>query len=281
MHRRIKRGAEIAFQGEKGAYSEEAVLNYFGEAVTPLPHRTLTDVFKSVESRRVSHGLVPVENSSEGSVNETYDLLLGSNLKVSGETSLRIVHCLIANTSTSLNNVEVIYSHPQALAQCRGFLNKVNIDATPTYDTAGSAQLIKEKKLKNAAAIASSRAADIYGMKVLATGIEDNRMNYTRFFILSHSDAKLTGTDKTSLIFSVKHRPGALYRALSDLATKKVNLTKIESRPTKQKPWEYNFYLDLEGHRKESRISDALTTLKKESIFVKVLGSYPKAQLEV
>jgi chorismate mutase/prephenate dehydratase len=164
-------------------------------------------------------------------------------------------------------------------AKCRSFLERLKCELVPTYDTAGSVKIIKEKKLKNAAAIASERAAQIYGMKILAKEIADNPENYTRFFVLSTEDAQPTGKDKTSIIFSAKHEPGSLYNALGEFVKRKINLTKIESRPTKKTPWEYNFYLDFEGHRTEKKCAQALKGLDKYAIFVKILGSYPKAVL--
>jgi len=268
---------KVAFQGEIGAYSESAVYSFFGPSVGVKPCKNLSDVFESVEKGEVEYGVVPIENSIEGSVNQTYDLFFTHNLKVCGETVLKIVHCLITNPKTTLDSIEVIYSHPQALAQCRGFLEKLGCEVIPTYDTAGSVKMMKEKKLMNAGAIASERAAEIYGMKVLVKGIADNPSNYTRFFVLSKEDSPPTGNDKTSIIFSTKHVPGALYRALKEFAIRNINLTKIESRPTKEKPWEYNFYLDFEGHRNEERCREALRGLEGKSSFIKVLGSYPRA----
>ncbi|MEM2936022.1 MAG: prephenate dehydratase [Candidatus Bathyarchaeia archaeon] len=267
----------VAFQGEIGAYSEDAVYSFFGSSVEVKPCKNLSDVFESVEAGDAEYGVVPVENSIEGSVNQTYDLFLEHNLKVWGEIVLKIVHCLITNPKTELDSIEVVYSHPQALAQCRGFLERLGCEVIPTYDTAGSVKMMKEKGLLGAGAIASERAAEIYGMKVLAKGIADNPNNYTRFFVLSKIDAPPTGRDKTSIIFSTKHVPGALYRALEEFALRDINLTKIESRPTKKTPWEYNFYLDFEGHRSEARCQEALKGLRKKSAFIKVLGSYPKA----
>lgn len=268
---------QVAFQGERGAYSESAVYAFFGQSVDIKPCRDLSDVFENVEKGETEFGVVPVENSIEGSVNQAYDLCLTHNLKVCGETVIKIVHCLIANTRITLESVKAVYSHPQALAQCRNFLERLNCDLVPTYDTAGSVKIIKEKKLKNAGAIASERAAELYGMRILAREIADNPANYTRFFVLAKSDSQITGKDKTSIIFSAKHVPGSLYHALGEFAKRKINLTKIESRPTKQKPWEYNFYLDFEGHRNEEPCAEALKALQKRTLFIKVLGSYPRA----
>ncbi len=280
--KKSKAGKEImkvAFQGERGAYSESAVYTFFGDETEVRPCRDLTEVFESVGKEEVPVGVVPVENSLEGSVNQTYDLFLTHNLKVSGEVIIKISHCLIANPSTSLEAVKTVYSHPQALAQCRSFLERLGSDLIPTYDTAGSVKMLKEKGLKNAAAVASKKAAEIYGMKILAKEIEDIPTNYTRFFVISKNDSHKTGKDKTSIIFAATHTPGALYQALGEFAKRSINLTKIESRPTKQKAWEYNFYLDFEGHRTEENCADALKALEKSGAFIKILGSYPKASL--
>ena len=268
---------KVAFQGEAGAYSEDAIYEFFGSRVQPIPCKRFSDVFRKVEDGDVDFGVVPIENSIEGSVTQVYDLFLDHEVKVCGEVVLRIIHCLIANPGLKINSIKVVFSHPQALGQCKSFLEQLNCEIVPTYDTAGSVKMIKERSMVNAAAIASERAASIYDMEILARDIADNPNNYTRFFILSKQDASPTGNDKTSIIFSTKHVPGALYMALGEFAQRGINLTKIESRPTRQKPWEYNFYLDFEGHRLEPRCIEALEGLKKKAIFVKVLGSYPKA----
>ena len=267
----------VAFQGEKGAYSESAVYKFFGDSVAVVPCRDLTETFESVVKRETEFGVVPIENSIEGSVNQTYDLFLNYDLKVRGEVIVRIEHCLIGNPNTSLEAVESVYSHPQALAQCRNFLEKSGWELIPTYDTAGSVKMLKEKELKKAAAVASERAAKLYKMKILARNIADNPENYTRFFVLSKEDAPITGKDKTSIIFAAPHKPGSLYNALGEFAKRGINLMRIESRPTKQKPWEYNFYLDFEGHRSEPRCAEVIEALREFAVFVKILGSYPKA----
>jgi chorismate mutase / prephenate dehydratase len=272
-----KTTVKVAFQGEKGAYSEMAVYSFFGKTATVKPCRDFRDVFESVWKQETEHGVVPIENSLEGSINQTYDLFLSYDLKVCGEVVVRVSHCLLANAGTTLNQVKTVYSHPQALAQCRNFLERSGWELIPTYDTAGSAKMLKEKQLQRAAAIASERAAELYDLKILAREIEDKPNNYTRFFVLSIHDSPITGKDKTSIIFAAAHKPGMLYQALGEFAKRGISLTKIESRPTKQTPWEYNFYLDFEGHRSESRSAEALEALTKYSAFVKVLGSYPKA----
>jgi chorismate mutase/prephenate dehydratase len=272
-----KQKVKIAFQGERGAYSESAVFQFFGADIQVKPCRDFKDVFEAVEKQETPHGVVPVENSLEGSVSQNYDLFLKHDLKVCGEVIVKIEHCLIANPGTTIADIKAVYSHPQALAQCRTFLEEMDREIIPTYDTAGSVKMLKEKGLKNAAAIASKRAAELYGMQILAEDIADNLENYTRFFVLSKTDSEATGKDKTSIIFSAVHAPGSLYNALGEFAKRDINLTKIESRPTKQTPWEYNFYLDFEGHRTEKRCTEALTALEKYASFIKILGSYPKA----
>ena len=271
-------GVSVAFQGEIGAYSEEAAYQFFGTSILLKPCESLENVFKAVEKDEVQFGVVPVENSLEGSISQSYDLLLDSSLKVCGEIELRVVHCLIGLPESRLDLIKKVYSHPQALGQCKTFLRHLGCELIPTYDTAGSVKLIKEKGSPDSGAIASARAAEIYGMKILVREIEDNPNNFTRFFILAKHDSPRTGNDKTSIVFSVKHKPGALYQALKELATRKINLTKIESRPTRRKAWEYNFYLDFEGHREDAICREALENLENTSLFVKVLGSYPKAK---
>jgi len=271
------RRLRVAFQGESGAYSESAVYEFFGSSAQPVPCKWFTDVFRSVDADETDFGVVPIENSTEGSVTQVYDLFLEYDLRVCGEVVLKIVHSLIANPGVGLGSIKVIYSHPQALGQCRAFLERLGRELISTYDTAGSVKMIKEKKMIDAAAVASERAAEIYEMKILAKDIGDNPNNYTRFFVLAHGDASPSGNDKTSIIFSTRHVPGALYKALGEFATRGINLTKIESRPTKQTPWEYNFYLDFEGHRTEAKCVQALKGLEASSTFIKILGSYPKA----
>ncbi len=276
----ISKSAEetvVAFQGERGAYSEEALFHFFGPSTGVKPCENLDDVFRTVEQGKAQFGIIPIENSLEGSISHSYDLLLDSSLRVCGETELRVVHCLIASPGTQLNSINRIYSHPQALGQCQAFLKHRDYELIPTYDTAGSVKMIKEKGITDGAAVASARAAEIYGMQIIAREIEDNPNNFTRFFILAKQDSPPSGNDKTSIVFSVKHRPGALYEFLKTLASKNINLTKIESRPTRQKPWEYNFYLDFEGHREDKEARETLDSLEKTALFVKVLGSYPKA----
>ena len=268
----------VAFQGEAGAYTEEAAFRFFGKSTEGRAFESLDEVFDAVETGDVPFAVVPVENSLEGSITRAYDLLLDSPLMICGETEMRISHCLIANEGTGLDAIKTVYSHPQALGQCRSFLSHLNSELVPSSDTAGSVKMIKEQRLMDSAAVAGARAAEIYGMKIIAREIEDNPHNFTRFFVLSKEDALPTGNDKTSIVFSLKHKPGALYDCLKEFASRNVNLTKLESRPTRHQPWEYNFYMDFSGHRLESNIVDALKHLEEHSVFVKILGSYPKSR---
>lgn len=273
-------GLSVAFQGEDGAYSQQAAFAFFGAAVNTHPYEKLEDTFAAVEHGKATYAVVPVENSLEGSISKTYDLLMESSLRVCGEHKLRISHCLIASPQTTLDRVRRVYSHPQALGQCHNFLKNLGCQIIPSYDTAGSVKMIREENWADAAAIASARSADIYGMRILASGIEDTNYNYTRFFILSPQDAPPTGQDKTSVVFSVTNRPGALYAFLKELSDRHINLSKVESRPTRHKPWEYNFYLDFDGHRLDQNVSEMLPLLEGHTLFLKVLGSYPCAAPE-
>ena len=267
---------KITYQGETGAYSEMAVYKFFGPKTEPLPCKDFKSIFESVKTQSVTHGIVPIENSIEGSINQNYDLFLTYDLKVCGEVAIKLSHVLIANPNTHLKNIKTVYSHPQALAQCRLYLEKHNWETIPAYDTAGAVKLIKEQNILNAVAIASEKAADLYGMKIIDRDISDNPSNYTRFLVLGTQDAQPTGDDKTSIIFSAKHAPGTLYHVLGEFASRNINLTRIESRPTKTTAWQYNFYLDFEGHRTEKRCTEALTAIETHATFVKILGSYPR-----
>jgi prephenate dehydratase len=275
----------VAFQGERGAYSEMAALQYFSKA-TLVPKKSFAEAFAAVEKEKEADvAVIPVENSIEGSVGEVYDLLLDTRLAAVGEVYQRVRHCLIANRGVAIKDVKVVHSHPQALGQCRAYLQRKKLDAMPAYDTAGSVRMIKDAKSRDAAAIASRRAAELYGMEILDEGIEDRKNNYTRFLVMSPAAAKKkqpkssSGSHyyKTSIIFSVKHVPGALFGILEEFAAGQLNLTKIESRPTKETPWEYNFYVDFEGHATDAPVKKALDAVRERTSYLKVLGSYKKA----
>jgi len=268
---------KVAFQGERGAFSEDAAAKLFGGDIDFSPCVGLKEVFELVSQDKVELGVVPLENSPAGSINETYDLLLAYTLNIFVEVILKVSHCLMALPGEKLADITTIYSHPQALAQCAGFLSKLNVEIMSNYDTAGSAKIIKEKRLRNCAAIVSKRAADIYGLEIMAPEIETSVNNYTKFAAISKQKAKPAQRDKASLVFAAEHKPGALYRIMGIFATKDINLTKLESRPNRAKPWEYVFYADFEGHLDGKVYKEAVRELQREAAFVKILGSYPQA----
>jgi len=266
----------VAFQGEKGAYSEEAIVSHWGDRAEPLPRPYLYDVFDAVEAGEADLGLIPVENSIEGTVVRTLDLLYERPLKVLDETVLRVRHCLISNPGVKLEDVKRVYSHPQALGQSRVFLERHGYEPVGEYDTAGSVKLVKERGMMDAAAVASRRAAEVYGMEVLAEGVETHSENYTRFLAIGTGEASPTGRDKTSLAFTL-NRNGTIIGALNTLAVGGVNLLRIDSRPLLGEPWKYVYFIDLEGHIKEPALRRALEKFGEQTMRVKHLGSYPRA----
>jgi prephenate dehydratase len=268
----------VAYQGERGAYSEEALIQQFGTSAEAVPKPYLGNVFDAVEEEEVDAGLIPVENSLEGSIVHSYDLLYERELKARGEVVLRVRHCLIAKPGVSIGDVEKVYSHPQALGQCRAYLEEHGLEAIATFDTAGSVRMLKELGCTDSAAIASSMAAEIYGMSVLARGIETHAENYTRFLVLALEDHPPTADDKTSIAFTLVNKPGMLCRALEPFAVKGIDLTRIEPRPQVGKPWEYVFFIDVLGHREDTGMRNALSRLVESSSSVKILGSYPRAR---
>ena len=268
----------ISFQGERGAYSEAASISYFEDEIETIPCSTFAEALKNTENDTSDYSILPIENSLEGSVGESNDLLLSTNLNVVGEIYHRIHHCLIGIGSVS--DIDTIYSHPQALGQCRQFIQENSLKSIPSYDTAGSVKIIKDLNKKNVACIASKNAAKIFDVPIIKKGIEDNVNNYTRFLIFSKEVNNKTENSKTSIIFSVKHEAGALYKIINEFYLHKINLTKIESRPNKNTPWEYNFYVDFEGRQSDPSISDMLQELRTHSTFLKILGSYPTAKLD-
>ncbi|MFN3983365.1 MAG: prephenate dehydratase [Caldilinea sp.] len=267
----------VAFQGEHGAYSEEACRRHFGDAVTTLPCRTFEEIFAAVEGGQADFGAVPVENSTAGSINKSYDLLLDHDLKVHGEILLRVRHNLLTVPGNGATITQV-RSHPQALAQCESYLNRRRLAAVPWYDTAGSAKDLAAAPVEGVAVIASKLAAEVYGLEIIDEGIEDMPNNYTRFFVVGKGDPPRSERSKTSLVFAVPNTPGSLYHALGEFATRQVNLTKLESRPRRNRPWQYVFYVDLDGHWQDAHISAAVVGLLNRAAFVKLLGSYPAAQ---
>ncbi len=269
----------VAFQGERGAYSEEAIHQFFGASVEARPCRSFQRVFEAVESGTAEYGMLPVENSTAGSINRAYDLLLDHDLRVWGEMFLRVRHALLAPAGTTAEEVHRVRSHPHALAQCDRYLGSRGWASEPAYDTAGSARHLAEKPEPGVAAIASRLAGQLYGLEELSYGIEDSRYNYTRFFILSHDAPSRAQRNKTSIVFCARHEPGALYECMGEFAKRRINLTKLESRPRLDHPWQYIFYLDFEGHCQDPESEAALMGVLRRSSFVKLLGSYPAATM--
>ena len=267
---------KVSFQGEHGAYSEASAQRFFKNNIESIPCRTFRDVLEETESGNSDYAILPVENSIEGSVGQSFDAILSSNLYAVGEIYLEIHHCLISNGK--IDEIDTVYSHPQALGQCSDFIQKKSLKTVPAYDTAGSVKIIKDMS-PNCAAIASKNAAEIYNMPIIKEKIENEPNNVTRFLIFSKQQTEPTSNDKTSIIFSINHEPGALYQIIKEFSNNNINLTKIESRPKKGTTWEYNFYLDFIGHIADQKVSSLLNELKKNTKFLKIIGSYPLAEL--
>jgi len=266
---------KVSFQGEHGAYSEMAAYKHFGKKIETLPCRTFKEMFEKVESVEAGYAMVPVENSNAGDVNENWDLLMEKELPACGEEYLAVHHCLIGQKNAKLEDIKKAYSHPQALAQSSEFLEKNGIEKAAEYDTAGAVRIIKKRGNNEEAAIASELAAKIYDLKIIEKQIETNKDNTTRFLIISK---KKSEGDKTSIVFSTKHIPGALYRCMGGFARKSINITKLVSRPMKNRKWEYVFYLDFMGNPAEEKTKNALETLQKNSTYLKILGNYKAAK---
>ena len=272
----------VAFQGERGAFGEEAVLSYFGKqasaTIEPLPYRSFADVFRAVATGEVEYGLVPVENSQAGSINDVYDLLRQHDLFVIGEIGHPVNHCLLCLPGQQLSDIKRVISHPQALAQSDVYLRELGVEVVATYDTAGSAKMIREEHLEGVAAVAGARAAELYQLEILASGIQTIKDNYTRFIALAREPApRREGEAKTMLVMATAHQPGSLHKCLGVLAARNINLLKLESRPSRQRPWEYVFYLDFEGHREDPAVRSALADLASHTTFCKVLGSFARS----
>jgi len=277
--RSLEAELKVAYLGPPATHTHLAVIKHFGSSVCAVAQDSFQDIFEAVEREKASLGVVPIENSIEGSVDPTLDLLIDFDVKIYGEILSQISHDLLSKTGEA-NEVQKIYSHPQAIGQCRQWLRKhfPQIPLLETMSTANAAKIASEDA--TVGAIATSFAGQLYGLKAVTSRIEDYSQNYTRFLILSRKKRGPTGKDKTSILFSIPHTPGSLFRALETFSKKEVNLTKIESRPFKGRPWEYIFFVDFEGHVEEANIDEAMTTLKKNSLFVKCLGSYPRSSSE-
>lgn len=267
----------VGFQGEPGAYSEKASRLLFPEA-TLVPFKSFHKVFEATEISSIDFGVVPLENSHAGSINDTYDLLVRHGVQIIAETIVRIHHCLLAPEGVKITDVNYVYSHPQALEQCEEFLDSLKADRIAVYDTAGAAKLIAEEDKPGSAAIASEEAGELYGLKVLERAIEDRADNSTKFVAISRSATDQMGLpEKTSIVFATNNIPGALYACLKEFSDRKLNLTKLESRPSGAKAWQYHFYLDFDAPTKDPVAQDLLAALTAQTSFLRVLGSYPHA----
>lgn len=270
----------VAYQGEPGAYSEAALLEYFNKNVTAVGKNSFEDVFEAVESGACAFGFIPIENSLAGSIHRNYDLLREHSLFIIGETSLRVQHCLIANPGVKKEQIRIVQSHPQALEQCRGYLSRwQGVTAEPVYDTAGAVKLLSDTHTQTTAAIASHHSAELYHMNILAEGIEDNPANFTRFLVLAPQPIDPGQDAKTSIVVSLHNQPGSLFKALSVFALRDIDLTKLESRPLIGLPGQYLFYIDFAGSIQDEPIKRALNHLEEYAAMLRVLGSYPRHRM--
>jgi prephenate dehydratase len=280
----------VAYQGIPGAYSEAAILEYFSPArnenfattgaLTTLPCESFETVFAAVQDGTCEYGLIPIENSLAGSIHRNFDLLLRHQLSIVGEYYLRVKHCLISLPGVSLAEIRKVISHPQALAQCEAYLRRLGVPVEAVYDTAGSVKMMVEQGDRTQVAIASRRAAELYQVQILAEGIEDAAqdsapLNYTRFLVIASQPVSPQEDSKTSIVFSLRNLPGALFKALSVFALREIDLTKIESRPLPGTLWQYLFYIDIAGSACEPSVSHALDNLAEFALMLRVLGSYP------
>lgn len=266
----------IGFQGEHGAFSEVAAMAY-NRLLVPVPCTEFSDVFSGVENGQLDLGIVPVENSLGGAVVQVNDLLVETDLKIVGETKIPIHHCLLTLPETDYREIKAIYSHPQALSQCRGFITRNKFESRPYYDTAGAAMMISNERPTASAAIASRLCAEIYGLEVLKENIEDHEANFTRFVILSRGKNEEKG-DKCSIVFSTAHKSGALFSVLKIFSDAAINLTRIESRPIAKDPGKFGFLLDFQGSDEDGMVADALEKIKKETTRFKFLGCYKEVE---
>lgn len=269
---------KAAYQGIRGAYSEMAVFRHFGDNISAVGCETFEEVFQKVKDGVVPYGVIPIENTIGGSIAANYDLLLREKVSVIAEIFVPIRHVFLSKKGNSLKNIREAYSHPQALAQCRQFLLDHGIRPMPEYDTAGAAKIVAEREKEDEAAIASSPCAGIYGLEIIREDIQKSRDNITRFFVIAKKKcaSRELKAGKTSIAFKTKHYPGALVDCLARFSKNKVNLTKLESRPVPEHPWEYVFYADFEGKPEDKNVNKALRGLEKHALFVKILGSYER-----
>lgn len=275
----LEKPIKVAFLGPAGTYNHAAACKHFGSSIEQNPVDNIEAIFRSVESAEAHFGVAPIENSTEGVIAHTLDLLINSSLKICGEVDLRIQHNLIS-VETELSQITKVYSHQQSLAQCRRWLD-ANLPNTEHYAVKSNAEAVRiAKKEKNAAAIAGVMAAELYDVPILCSEIEDEVENTTRFIVIGKNEIPASGNDRTSLIVTTNNKAGALHHLLKPLAQRNIGLSKIESRPSRQGVWEYVFFIDIEGHKDDEVLAEALTEIEHESAMVRILGSYPKAVLK-
>ena len=275
----LEQKLNVAYLGPEGTYTQTAALKHFGHSVNTVSCNAIDEVFREVESGNADYGVVPVENSTEGMVNQTMDLFVNSSLKVCGEVQLRIHHHLLSRIS-DMGGIKKVYSHQQSFAQCREWLNSnmVGVEQITVNSNAEAARLAAQET--DAAAIAGETAAEIYHLQSLAKNIEDDPGNTTRFLVIGQQETESTGSDKTSIMLAAQNRPGALYGLLEPFRRFGVSMTRVESRPSRKGVWEYVFFVDIEGHIKDKNVQQALSDVRKEASMLKVIGSYPRASLK-
>ena len=271
----LEKSLNVAYFGPEATYTHQAAVRRFGSSLRYVPQKTIADVFAEVSRNRADYGVVPVENSTEGVVTHTLDMLVDSDLKVVSQIVMPIQHCLVSPCLRK--QIRKLYSHPQALAQCRAWVQK-NLPAAEIIEASSTTRAAEQAGTEpGAAAIASALAAEKYGLRILDSDIQDNAANATRFLVLGHQCSPPTGHDRTSLMISITDQVGALHRALAAFRRFRINMTKIESRPNKRKAWEYFFFVDCDGHMNDTKVANAIRLLEEHCNFVKILGSYPVA----
>lgn len=268
---------KVGFQGVKGAYSEEALIQFFGDTVEPVTHKTFEDVCKALEDDTITYGVLPIENSSTGAITDVYDLLNKYDCYIVGESRVKVNHHLMGIPGSTIEDIKDVYSHPQGFEQSKDYLSEYNWKLIPYYNTAKSAEYVMNQNKKQIAAIASKKAAQIYGLHILANQINSNHQNTTRFVILRKKLTSDNTCNKISVVLSTPHKAGALYHVLKHFAENDINMLKIESRPVGHTPWEYYFYIDFEGNMNDTIIKDALAHMSKDCHHFKLLGNYKKS----
>ena len=272
----LEKPLRIAYLGPEATFTHQAALNQFGHAPQFVQTLTIDGIFREVEKKRCDYGVVPIENSTEGSVYRTLDMFIETPLQICAEISLEVSLYLLSSTD-KIENIKKIYSHPQALAQCSRWLTN-NLPEIPVHSVSSTALAAKKAAEEpNTGAIASKISAPIYNLKILKEKIEDYSNNYTRFWVIGHKSPEKSGNDKTSIMFSIKDEVGALYKVIYPFSKYGINMTKIESRPSKERPWEYFFFVDVEGHISDHNLKKSLEEIKMFVSFLKILGSYPRS----